>query len=80
MFALGLGIPLTFLLTAIISSLLASLITYLYLVGGKSQLFNPPVQKSPSKKGAEVETQPNLAYDQVTKTRAEDPNYETILP
>ena len=84
-FALGLGIPLTFLLTAIISSLLTSLITYLCLVRSRSHKHTPPVQepasiRSTSRARSDIELKPNLAYGQITSIRSDEPSYETILP
>ena len=84
-FALGLGISLTFLLTAIISSLLASLITYLRLVRSRSHRSAPPVQepvptRSTVRARSDIELKPNLAYGQITSIRSDEPGYETILP
>ena len=72
-FDLGLGIPLTFLLTAIISSLLTSLITYLCLVRGRCH------KPTTFRARAKIELQPNLAYGQVTRTGSDGPAYEVLL-
>ena len=67
---LVLGNPVTFLLTAIISSLLTLLITYLCLTRGKRHKSTlDPVQKpvyNPVSSGTSVEMKSNVAYGQVT--------------
>ena len=77
MLALGLGIPLTFLLTAIISSLLTLLVTYLCLVTGRGKKWILPVQEPastvpdpfyesvPTNSGG-IELKDNVAYGHVT--------------
>ena len=85
--ALGLGIPLTFLLTAIISSLLTFLITYLCLIRSRSHKYTPPVQEpvltgpAPvyepvSATSGEVEMKTNVAYGHVTT--GGNVTYETV--
>ena len=66
---LGVGIPVTFLPTAIISSLLTLLITYLCLTRGKRHKSTPQVQEpvyNPASSGTSVEMKSNVAYGQVT--------------
>ena len=81
--ALGVGIPLTFLLTAIISSLLTLLITYLCLtrVWNHSK-FTPSVQEpvydpvSGTSTGGNVEMKSNMAYGHVTTGKSTP--YKTV--
>ena len=60
------GIPGTFLLTAVISSLVASLITYLCLTRRGSHKSTPPVQEEPVyDRVSHVEMKSNKSYDHV---------------
>ena len=66
---LGVGIPVTFMLTAIITSLLTLLISYLCLRRGGSHKFVSTVQEpvyDPVSSGTCVETKSNVAYGKVT--------------
>ena len=66
---LVLGIPVMFMLTAIISSLLTLLITYLCLTREGSLESTPPVQEpvyDPVSSNTSVEMKSNVAYGQVT--------------
>ena len=63
------GIPVTFMLTAIISSLLTLLISYLCLRRGGNHKFASTVQEpvyDPVSSGTSVEMKSNVAYGQVT--------------
>ena len=82
--ALGLGIPLTFLLTAIISSLLTFLITYLCLARCKNHEHKttPNVQEptfNSSRARVKVKLKPNMAYGQVS-TDSKESGYVMVLP
>ena len=87
------GIPVTFLLTAVISSLLTLLITCLIMRGRSHSKFTPQQQQgepvydpvsavSGTRPTAAVEMKSNVAYGTTAAANAASGNitYETVLP